>query len=330
MGIEGVAVYAFAETVTVEDCLGRKVTVKTPVRRIIALNSDAVEILRTIKADSLLVGVFSQIEQERAFWGNLASLPKVGTWRDADLDAIAGLSPDLVICYGSHPGRIFEDKAAALGIQVLRLDFYLIDTLEREVRLIGQLLDKTAEAEHFCTWHRGCLQIIAAGIEQAPHQPTAYIESYSDYNAAGPASGGHRMCALSGGSNIAADLAIPYPRVTPEWVVSQDPEVIIKAASYGNGYAQTTSDDFNRRRDAIMARPAWHHISAVKNGRVHVMDSAIWTGPRAVIGMAYMAHWFYPEHFRDMDPESLHRYYLETFQGIPYQGVYASATLNGR
>jgi iron complex transport system substrate-binding protein len=330
MMIGGAVVPAGAETVTVEDCLGREVAVKLPARRIVALNSDVVEILRTIKAQTLLVGVFSQIEREREFWGDLASLPKVGSWRDADLEAIAGLSPDLVVCYGSNPGRVFEDKAAALGIQVLRLDFYQIDTMEREVRLLGQLLNRTKEAENFCAWHRRYLKMISGRLEQAPLRPTVYVESYTDYNAAGPASGGHRMCEFSGGRNIAADLAIPYPCVTPEWVVSQDPEVIIKAASYGNGYAQTGSDEFNLRRDAIMARPAWHHISAQKNGRVHVMDSAIWTGPRAVIGMAYMARWLHPDLFRDLDPEVLHREYLELFQGIPYKGVYVSATPNER
>lgn len=321
---------AVAETVTVEDCLGREVVVRLPVHRIVALNSDVVEILRTIKAQALIVAVFSQIEKEREFWGALSSLPKVGSWRDADLEAIADLSPDLIVCYGSSPGQIFEDKAAALGIQVLRLDFYQIDTMEREVRLLGQLLERTKEAEHFCTWHRHCLQMIAARLEQAPRWPTAYVESYTDYNAAGPASGAHRMCVLSGGRNIAADLAIPYPLVTPEWVVSQDPEVIIKVASYGNGYAQTLSDEFNLRRDAIMARPAWHHISAVKSGRVHVMDSSIWTGPRAVIGMAFMARWLHPDRFQDMDPEHLHREYLETFQGMPYKGVYVSAASGER
>jgi iron complex transport system substrate-binding protein len=330
MVIGGAVVPAVAETVTVKDCLGREVAVKLPVRRIVALNSDVVEILRTIKAQKLIVGVYSQIEREMEFWGDLASLPKVGTWRDADLEAISVLSPDLIVCYGSNPGRVFEDKAAALGIQVLRLDFYQIDTMEREVRLLGQLLDRTKEAEHFCTWHRHCLKMVAARLEQENRQPTAYVESYSDYNAAGPSSGAHRMCVLSGGHNIAADLAIPYPLVTPEWVVSQDPEVIIKVASYGNGYAQSISDIFNLRREAIMARPAWHHISAVKSGRVHVMDSAIWTGPRAVIGMAHMARWLYPDRFQGMDPEELHREYLETFQGIPYKGVYVSAALGER
>ncbi len=315
---------ARAETVTVEDCLGRAMEVRLPVRRLVALNSDIVEVARSLKAQDRIVGVFSQIEREAEFWGDLARLPKVGSWRDPDPEAVAALAPDLVVAYGRNPGRAFEDKAAALGFQVLRLNLYEIDTLEREVRLLGRLLDRKQEAGRFCAWHRRHLSMIASRLKKAPGRPAVYVESYSDYHAAGPGSGGSRMCVFSGGRNIAADLQITYPQITPEWVVSRNPEVIIKAASYGNGYSRSDAVEFNKRRDAILARPAWHHIPAVARGRVHVMDASIWTGPRAVIGMAYICRWLHPEFFRDLDPEDLHREYLETFQGVPYKGVYVS------
>ncbi|MBE9550843.1 MAG: hypothetical protein IMF13_02220 [Proteobacteria bacterium] len=69
-------------------------------------------------------------------------------------------------------------------------------------------------------------------------------------------------------------------------------------------------------------RQAWDHIRAVKEGRVYVMAGDIWTGPRAIIGMSYMAKFFYPDAFKALDPEALHREYMEKFQGINYQGMY--------
>lgn len=119
-------------------------------------------------------------------------------------------------------------------------------------------------------------------------------------------------------------MALPYPKVTSEWVVAQNPAVIVKAAAWGNGYQATDASYFNGMRDSLMIRPVWSTIPAVQRGRVHVMDSAIWTGPRALIGIAWLARWFHPERFADVDPESWHREYLERFQGIPYQGVYVS------
>ncbi len=318
---------AHGASVTVENAVGQKTEVRLPVRRVVALNSDVIEVMRSLKAEAYIVGVFSQIEREAEFWGNLARLPKVGSWRDPDPEAVSRVSPDLVVGYGRNPGKAFEKKVGALGIQVLRLDFYQIDTLEREVRILGTLLDRVEEAERFCAWYRRHMEVIRSGVARVKNPPAVYVESYSDYHAAGPGSGGNQMCAFAGGRNIAEDMTIPYPRITSEWVVSQNPEVVIKATSYGNGYAQSDSTGFNQRRDVILARPAWHHITAVAQARVHVMDSAIWTGPRAIIGIAYMVRWMHPEIFRNMDPEALHQEYLEKFQRVPYKGVYVSEPL---
>jgi len=310
--------------VTIKDALGRTVHVPYPVRRIVALNSDVLEIVRTLKAEEYIVGVFSEIVREPEFWGGLAKKPKVGSWRDPDLEAITALAPDVVVAYGRNPGPALEQKANLLGIQVLRLDFYKPNKLEEEVRTLGLLLDRRQEAERFCEWHQRHLKMIQERVTRTSHRPKVYIESYSDYHAAGPGSGGHEMCILAGGSNIADSLSIPFPRITPEWVLDKNPEVIVKAASYGNGFSLKTPAHFNQRRDAILRRPAWHHIPAVISGNVHVMDSAIWAGPRAMIGVGHMVRWFHPAFFSDLNPEALHRTYLETFQGVPYKGIFVS------
>lgn len=315
---------AFGASMTVRDALGRNIEVSLPIQRIVALNSDVLEVLRTLKAEDRVVGVFSEMVRERGFWGALVERPKVGSWRDPDLEAIASLKPDIVIAYSRNPGPLLEKKMALFGIQVLRLDLYKVETLEQEVQVLGQLLGREKEAALFCDWHRRHIEMIREKIDGALTRPSVYIESYTDYHAAGPGSGGHEMCLLAGGRNIAAGLSIPYPRVTPEWVVSRNPEVIVKAAAYGNGYALKDRAPFNRRRDAILHRPAWRHIAAVASGQVHVMDSAIWTGPRAIIGIAYMVRWIHPALFPDLNPEALHREYLETFQGVSYRGAFVS------
>lgn len=315
---------AVGATVDVLDALGRTVQVTLPVRRIVALNSDILEVVRTLQAEDRVVGVFSEIVREPEFWGDLAARPKAGGWRTPNPEAIAGLEPDLVIAYSRNPGQEFDRKMAALGIQVLRLDCYKIETLEREVQSLGRMLDRQPQAVRFCDWHRRHLGMIKEKLAGISERPSVYVESYSDYHAAGPGSGGHEICAKAGGRNIAAGLGVPYPQVTPEWVVSQDPGVIIKAASHGNGYALKEPSPFNRRRNAILRRPAWRHIAAVATGDAHVMDSTIWTGPRAIIGVVYMVRWIYPGLFQDLDPEMLHKEYLETFQGVDYRGFFTS------
>ncbi len=318
---------ALGATMTVEDSLGNAVAITLPVLRIVALNSDSLEVLRTLRAGEMVAGVFSEIAGNRKFWGDLAEKPKVGSWRDPDMEAIAALNPDLVIAYGWNPGPGLEEKMALFKIPVLRLDFYRIECLEREVRVLGQLLGREKEAAHFCGWHRRQMDMIREKITRTPRRPSVYVESYTDFHAAGPGSGGNEMCLLAGGRNIAGTLSIPYPRVTSEWVISQNPEVVIKAASRGNGYAAADAQRLNLHRDALAGRSAWNHIPAVVSGNIHVMDSAVWTGPRAIVGIAYMARWIHPAFFLDLDPRALHRAYLEKFQRVPYRGVFVSDAL---
>jgi iron complex transport system substrate-binding protein len=307
----------------VEDSLGRSVTVRTPVRRIVVLNSDALEALRILGAGDRVAGVYSGVEKDRTFWGDLADRPAVGRWNEPDIEAVAGLAPDLVIAYGYSPGPFLEEKLEPFGIRVLRLDLFRIETLEREMTLLGRLLGLEERAAGFTDWHRRSLSAIRASVSGAP-EPLVYIESYTDYQTAAGGSGGDVMCTMAGGRNIAAGLAVPYPRVTPEWVVARNPEVIVKAASSDRGQDPADAGPLNRRRDAILARPAWEYVTAVAAGRVHVMDGAVWTGPGAVVGVAYMAGWFHPG--LGIDPAALHREYLEGFHGISPRGVPVSDT----
>ena len=307
------------------DGLGRKIIVPAPVRKIVALNSDALEALRILNAQDRVVGVFSQIETDSAFWGDLVNKPKVGSWREPNSEIIAELAPDIVLAYAKTPSPEWEARMTSQGITVLRLDLYKAETLEREIRALGRVLGRTQEAERFCSWNSQWMNRIESEISGAPQRPWVYVESYSDYQAAAPTSGGHEMVVMAGGRNIAEDLAIPFARITPEWVVTRNPEVIIKAGSFSSGYgAADAVAPLNKRRDGIMNRPAWSLIKAVATGNVHVLDSSIWVGPRAVVGIAYMAKWLHPDLMSDIDPEALHKEYMETFQRLPYKGAYVS------
>jgi iron complex transport system substrate-binding protein len=35
-----------------------------------------------------------------------------------------------------------------------------------------------------------------------------------------------------------------------------------------------------------------------------------------------MAKWFYPERFKDLDPEVVHKEYFEEWLGVPYRGIW--------
>ena len=142
-----------------------------------------------------------------------------------------------------------------------------------------------------------------------------------------------QMIHAAGGRNIAADLVPPRKSVTvsPEWVVAQNPDIIIKSVSTsGKGKSVSTSGDvgpYERDdpkllkdvRDAILNRPGFSEITAVKEGRVYVgPDWQLFVSPKNVVVTAYMAKWFHPELFKDLDPKAIHQEYLNKFMRIDY------------
>ncbi|BBO91301.1 ABC transporter substrate-binding protein [Desulfosarcina ovata] len=314
-----------AETIRIEDSKGVSVAVRLPVRRLVVLTSDALEIVRALGAVDFVVGVYSDIEKNPLFWPTLKDRPKVGSWKAINYERVVELHPDAVLCYAQRPGREMEKKLEPFGIQVIRLDFFRIERLAKEIETLGRILEREKRAGALSAWYRRHLHHQRDMLKTITACPRVYIEGDSNYHTAGPGSGGNDMCLLAGGCNLAAKLSIPYPEVSPEWVVTGDPDVIVKITTRSicdSCYSMTERTPLKNISDRLMARPAWRHIGAVKKGRVHVIANEIWTGPRAIIGTSYLVKWFYPELSTEFDPEALHREYLESFQGIRHQGIY--------
>jgi len=314
--------YAEHSKVMVKDALGQSIEVALPVSRMVVLSGDGMEVVRILKAHDRVVGVSDSIAKEAVFWSELSSRPVVGKWSEPNYELIAELHPDLVLCYGRNPGPEADKKFKALGIALLRLDFYRISTFFAEVTVLGKVLEREQEALAFLAWYREKLAYIQRKIKGGNNQTRVYLESYTDFHTSGPGSGIHEMCLLAGGKNIASVFSIPYSQVTSEWVIVENPQVIVKTCVSPDAYGTESSALLKACYESINARPLWSETAALQNNGVHVLAGDVCAGPRAIIGVLHMAKWFYPASMADLDPTSLHREYLEVFHNLPYQGVY--------
>ena len=63
-------------------------------------------------------------------------------------------------------------------------------------------------------------------------------------------------------------------------------------------------------------------VNAVRDGRVYIITWDVTVGgAKHLVGISYMAKWFYPELFSDIsveDIESVHQEYLTRFMGLDY------------
>ncbi len=64
-------------------------------------------------------------------------------------------------------------------------------------------------------------------------------------------------------------------------------------------------------------------MAAVEDGRVHIISSRVTKGGvRSIVGSLYLAKWFHPDLFEDIDPEAVHRELVQKFYGLELEGVY--------
>ena len=156
---------------TVRDANGRPVDVRLPVKRIVVLTSDALEVIRAIKGEDLVKGVNSGIAKDPLFWPELKNRPSVGSWRNPNYELIAQLKPDMVIGYAQNPGPAMEKMLGSLGIRVVRLDFFKMNSLEREIQALGRILGKEPEAEALLKWYRQQGAVLRKKLSKVENPP---------------------------------------------------------------------------------------------------------------------------------------------------------------
>jgi iron complex transport system substrate-binding protein len=302
---------------------GREVTAYKPIERIIALSDPQADAIRVLGAEDRVTGVSSGIAAETMLLPVMCRKSVVGTSAKPDPEAILALKPDIVITYRTW--NIGLEEKIEPDVRVVRLDFTDPDNLTEDMRKLGYLLEEEARAEEFIEWHNGYMSMIKDRTELIPNmdKPRVYLELYPNiwrYKTFSKDSTGDRQCTLTGGINIAGDIMGKSPGLDPEWVVEQNPDVIIQVVTskLPSGYDCDDSTGVKRILDDLTSRPELADVSAVTNERVHVVASDIRCGVQQVVSIAYFAKWFHPDIFEDMDPQMIQQEYLERFQRIDF------------
>lgn len=270
--------------------------------RIVSLVPSLSEAIEALGLGDRLVGVTEYCVHPA---GAFASLPKVGGTKDADVDAIAGTRPDLVIANQEENTARVVRALAERGIDVWV-------TYPRTVREGAELLAEIADLGASGEARAACVAPCLAAVERAEARraaggprPSVFCPIWCDpWMTIGRDTYIHDMLALCGGENLfggadgsregaAADGpgAIDavrgradrrYPIVDLEAVLALDPEVILLP-------------DEPYRFDATDAeRLRATDCRAARSGRVHLIDGSLvsWYGPRIAEAIQVLARIF--------------------------------------
>ena len=304
----------------------RIVTIRKPVERIIPLLIHGAQALKVIEASDKIVGVPTGIEKYDYYWPELLDRPRVGNWRSPDYEAIVSLSPDIVISHIAHASKIGE-KLKPLGIPVVGLDFHKDHTLESEMEKLGYILENEdqVKVEEYLDWLKDYQNMIRDTVKGLPEdkKPRVLIMWGWRLNPAaiktfGPGGSGHLPCVNAGGINIAAELGLSYPNVDSEWILEENPDVIVIQLSPSYKWGWKNTEELKEVISDVIKTCGWDNLAAVKNNRVYVYSSRIAVGLESNVRLAYWAKWFHPDKFGDLDPEEVHKEYLEKFMKIDY------------
>jgi iron complex transport system substrate-binding protein len=95
---------------------------------------------------------------------------------------------------------------------------------------------------------------------------------------------------IAGGANIAESARGKHPRYSMEEVIAQDPQVIILSS-------MNSKDPLTDQRQWW---DQWKEISAVRSGRIYVVDAdlILRPSPRIVDGLEAIARAIHPEAFK--------------------------------
>ncbi|WAI00261.1 ABC transporter substrate-binding protein [Methanogenium organophilum] len=315
---------------TVHDFSGQTVTLTRPIHRAVVMNGETAETLRSLGFDSTkVVGVGKYILEDPVFFPEYAGMPNVGSIWSPDYEKIISLSPDTVIIYADFmdsKGDEIQETIQSMdpSIHVLRYDLFNPETYAEEVGLLAAAVDREDEGSDFVAFYTQQMNTVTGRVATIPEDErvTVYFENADDYKSCAEGSGYHDKIIMAGGHNIFGNATPSYPEVNPESVLFADPEVVLKLQGTGvldfGGYADDDTTRTAEVYEGLLARPGWNSMAAVKDGRVYIIDSDIFGGPKHFIGILYLATWFYPDMFADVNPEDVHQEYLTTYQHSDY------------
>ncbi|MCX6698425.1 MAG: ABC transporter substrate-binding protein [Methanomicrobiales archaeon] len=275
----------------------------------VVVNTNAAELLVALGARDRITGASDTVKNHPLLGPQFAGIGSIGSWQTPNIEKVLSLNPDLVVSYASSKPKN-EDPFTQNRIPILYIDCYRLDTLESDAKILGSLTSRENDASSYAalvnTW-QDLVKSRVSNVSQVD-KPRVYFEGYSDYSAQPGSSGSGLLIRRAGGRNIAENLSVAAPKVNAEWVMTENPDVIIKVVS-------PTKDgiNFTTIHSQIVSRPGMQNVNAVRNGRVFVISGDVAYGPRFYIGLLTIAKMLYPDRFRDINPQAALDEYAQRF-----------------
>ncbi len=329
---------ALANAAAVTDVTGRTIEIDLPVKRFVISEGRYISSLALAQPDDPVRGLLGMLSplswsspsMERELFEKFPHARDIPLFGGGDestvsVEKIIELNPQVAL-FGVQdhgPGARAEELLSQLekaGIKVLFIDFRmnpLTNTIP-SLELIAKVLGQEETASHYIEYYKNKLQHIRETAALAETKPTVFLQAHPGRMPCcrGMADGMlGPFIGLVGGHNI-ADAVAPGPTAahTAEFLLVENPDVWIGTASgtheeFIAGKSPVAAGPGISRENAIKSlqkyldNPQFQPLSAVENGRAHVIWHDLYNSPFNIIAVEAFAKWIQPELFSTADPD---------------------------
>lgn len=234
-----------------------------PPERIVCLTEEPTEILYLLGEGHRIVGISAYTVRPSEA---RRDKPVVSAFVDGSVEKIKSLAPDLVIGFSD----VQADLAAKLireNLQVLILNQHSIREILDVILLLGRIVGREESARELVGGYEARLDAARRRTAAAASRPRVYFEEWPDPLLCG---GGwvSELVEVAGGEDVFADRAGGRKAqdrvVSSEEVIERAPQVML-ASWCGKPFEPGVPP----------GREGWDAVPAIRDGRVHEIDSSI-------------------------------------------------------
>ncbi|MGO4284886.1 ABC transporter substrate-binding protein [Bosea sp. TAB14] len=351
------AAAAWAETIEVTDLAGRVVKVTRDPQKIVLSEGRQLYTLAMLDRDDPFKRVVGWgndlIANDPGAWAKyLAKFPKAKDVADmgnpyasdVSMEKIAALGTEVYILDLSNYFKAQETgllgKLEKAGIATIFVDFRQDPTQNvlPSVQLLGRVLGREKEANAFADYFLQQTRRIYARVGAVPDKkkPLVFIERAAGLLPCCATFGAlnfGRFIEEAGGRNWGSQFFTGFQGdAAQEKVLSDNPDIYFLTGAnwYGSnpgssavslGY-DATPEKVQKEISALMNRPGFQQLKAVQGKKVMAFYHQFYDAPYYFVAELAMAKEFYPDLFKDVDPEAVFKEFHEKFLPISYSGLF--------
>ena len=295
------------EETKIVDGMDREVEKPEDIEKIsITCNGGAIQEISVLHQNDKVVSLPSikQFKMLSKMYENLNTAADVGSFDDVNLEGLLELKPDIVFV-GNHTPKT-NDVIEQAGLKTFNL--YCgqagIDSLQKEFKNVGAVLDADEEADLLLDYWKEKMTMIEDMVKDIPDDERKSVYYVSkDITAANNGEWGKSCIDF-----INADFAmkdIPSgSEVSVEQVLSVNPDVVVKQKN-------------DMGLDVILDDARISKLAAVKNKEVYQFPiGGFWwdrPSPESPLGLMWLAKTVYPEYTEKIDLRKECDYFFKTF-----------------